>query len=130
METIAASEGWLRKPAVYSPQALLGFSTLVNPLMGGLLAYHSLRQAGQNSAALSALCASCNFWVFTLLVSSCLKWGSIFGVGLGYVWGHWLNRYISRKLPDATSYPYKSVLAPFIISLMLGIAMLGIKQSL
>jgi phosphotransferase system glucose/maltose/N-acetylglucosamine-specific IIC component len=130
VETLAASEGWLRKPAIYSPQALLGFSALVNPLMGGLLAYQSLRQLGQAAAAWSALCASCNFWIFTLLVSSSLRWGGIFGVGLGYVWGHWLNRYISRKLPDATSYPPKSVLVPVIVSLLLGVVLLGIKQSL
>jgi hypothetical protein len=36
VETLVAAEAWLEKPAIYSPQALLGFSTLVNPLMGGL----------------------------------------------------------------------------------------------
>jgi hypothetical protein len=46
------------------------------------------------------------------------------------VWGRWLNRYISRKLPDATGYPPKSVLAPVIVSLLLGVVLLGIKQSL
>ena len=128
METTAAPEAWLKKPAIYSPQALLGFSTLVNPLMGGLLAFYSLRRAGQVSAAWSALCASVNFWVFTLLAISNLKWGGIFGAGLGYVWGRWLNRYISRKLPDAASYPPESIAGPFIISLLLGMALSLIKR--
>ena len=127
METADYSGPWLPKPAIYSPQALLGFSTLVNPLMGGLLAYFSLRRAGQVSAAWSALCASSNFWVFTLLVSSNLKWGGLFGIGLGYVWGRWLNRYISRKLPNATHYPPAGIMMPVLISLFLGIVLLIFK---
>jgi hypothetical protein len=127
VETSAASEPWLLKPAIYSPQALLGFSTLVNPLMGGFLAYSSLRQAGQTSAAWLALCSSGNFWFFTLLVSSNLRWGSVFGAGLGYVWGRWLNRCIRRKLPDAASYPPKSIVGPFIISLLFGVGLLLVK---
>jgi hypothetical protein len=105
----------------------LGFSTLVNPLMGGFLAYISLRRAGQVSAAWSALCASTNFWVFTLLVVTNLKWGSIFGAGLGYVWGCWLNRFISRKLPNAASYPPESIAGPFFLALALGMALPLIK---
>jgi hypothetical protein len=98
--------------------------------MGGLLAFYSLRWASQFRAAWTALCASCNFWIFVLLVSSVLKWGGIFSVGLGYVWGHWLNRYISRKLPDVASYPPKSVLSPLLIALLLGMGLLFIKQAL
>jgi hypothetical protein len=51
VETLVAAEAWSEKPVIYSPQALLGFSTLVNPLMGGLLAYASLRRVDQVSAA-------------------------------------------------------------------------------
>lgn len=98
--------------------------------MGGWLAYSSLRRAGQVSAAWSALCASVNFGAFTLLVVSNLEWGSIFGAGLGYVWGRWLNRYISRKLPDAVSYPPQDVIDPFLISLIMGMLLLLAKQSL
>lgn len=130
METADFSEPWLPKPAIYSPQALLGFSALVNPLMGGLLAYQSLRWAGRSSVAGAALCASFNFWVFTLLVSSNLKWGGLFGIGLGYVWGRWLNRYISRKLPDATNYPPAGTTLPFLISLFLGTVLVIFKLAL
>lgn len=98
--------------------------------MGGFLAYYSLRRAGQFSAARTALCASGNFWVFTLLVSSNLKWGGLFAVGLGYVWGRWLNRYISRKLPSATSYPPKNIMAPFLLSVLLGVLLLLVNASL
>jgi hypothetical protein len=127
VENSAAPKTWPSKPAIYSPQALLGFSALVNPLMGGFLAYVSLRRAGQVSAAWTALCASANFWVFTLLVVSNLRWGSIFGAGLGYVWGRWLNRYINRKLPDAASYPPESIAGPFFLTLVLGVVLIFIK---
>jgi fluoride ion exporter CrcB/FEX len=63
-------------------------------------------------------------------VSSELKWGGIFGAGLGYVWGRWLNRYISRKLPDAASYPPKNSMAPFLLSLLLGVLQLLANASL
>jgi hypothetical protein len=109
MAPVPDVEAKLAQPAVYSAQALLGFSTIFNPLAGGFLAYSSLRSVGQMRAASHVLFLSFFFAVFTWSVSRQLVFGAAFSVGLGYVWGGWLWQYMQRKVPGAASYPHKSV---------------------
>lgn len=115
------SESERQEPAIYSAQALLGFSTLLNPFIGGVLAYNSLRAAGQLSAAWHVLGTSGWFTLFTLLISQHVAYGACFRIGLGYVWGRWLSQYIQRKVPNAASYPHKSVAKPVLICLVLSV---------
>lgn len=107
------------KPAIYSEQALIGFSALLNPVVGGLLAYSSLRATGRRAAAWYALSLSVYFALFTLAVSRNISYGGVFSIGLGYVWGRWLGQYVRRKLPGAADYPRRSVVTPLLLCLAL-----------
>jgi hypothetical protein len=126
-QTIGAK---LAKPAIYSGQALLGFSALFNPLAGGLLAYSSLRAVGQTRAAEYALWLSIFFALFTWAVSRNLAFGTAFGVGLGYVWGNWLCQFMQRKVPGAANYPHKSIKSALWLCILLSVLVVVVNLGL
>ena len=119
MQPSSTPEAQQGKPTLYSDVALLAFSTLINPVVGGVLAYSSLKAAGQPRAASYALQLSAVFAIFTYLVSRNIMYGVFFAAGLGYVWGGWLGRYIRRKVPDIDSYPRKNALRALLVWLLI-----------
>jgi hypothetical protein len=119
------------KPAIYSPQALLGFSVVFSALAGGVLAYHSLRDAGQPAAARHALWISIGFVGFAILLGQVVPRIPGMAFVLGYASGLWLSHYLKKRVPDEASYPRKKIVKPLAICLLLtGVVLGGIFASL
>ncbi len=116
METSYSTEV---KPAIYSPQALLGFSVFFSALAGGVLAYHSLRDAGQPAAARHVLWISIGIVAFAILLSQIVPRIPGLAFTLGYASGLWLSNYLKKHVPDEASYPRKKVIKPLLICLSL-----------
>ena len=109
------------KPAIYSPRVVRGFSALFSGLAGGILAFHSLRDAGQPAAARQALWASVGYTALSVLLLNLIpvKTGGL-SIGLGLAWGYVLDSYYFKKyLPDEASFPRKSWVKPLLICLLI-----------
>jgi hypothetical protein len=111
--------------ALYSPAALVGFSTLFSPLAGGILAFHSLRSAGQAASARHALWMSIGFAACLVVLGQLLPRVPGMGLGLGCAWGSWLSQYQKKRVPDEASYPRKRIGKPLLICLGLTLALLA-----
>ncbi|MGI4863407.1 MAG: hypothetical protein ACRYFZ_05745 [Janthinobacterium lividum] len=106
------------KEAIYSPQAVMGFTVVFGSLAGGILAAQSLQAAGQPEAAQRALWFGRGYFVFCLLLGYLLPPGvSGLGIGLGIGGGYWLSSYLKKHVPDEASYPRRSIVKPLIICL-------------
>ncbi len=116
----------MHKPAIYSPQALTGFSAVFSALAGGILAFHSLRDAGQPAAARHALWTSIGFLAFTILLGQVVPRIPGLGLALGYAWGYWLGQYLKKYVPDEASYPRKKIVKPLVICLLITAIVIGI----
>ena len=114
------------KPAIYSPQALIGFSAIFSALAGGILAYYSLRDAGQPVASRHALWTSIGFLAFTILLGQVVPRIPGLGIALGYAWGYWLSQYLKKHVPDEASYPRKKILKPLVICLLVTGIVIGL----
>jgi hypothetical protein len=125
LETAYPPELASDKPAIYSPQALIGFSAVFSALAGGILAFQSLRSAGQPAAARHALWTSIGFLAFTILLGQVLPRIPGLGLGLGYAWGYWLSQYLKKYVPDEALYPRKKVWKPLLICLLLTATVIG-----
>ena len=106
------------KPAIYSPQALIGFSVVFSALAGGVLAYHSLRDAGQPAAARHALWTSIGFLAFAIVVGQVGPRIPGLAFVLGYSSGLWLSHYLKKHVPDEASYPRKKIIKPVVLCLL------------
>jgi hypothetical protein len=106
------------KPAIYSPQALIGFSVVFSALAGGVLAYHSLRDAGQPAAARHALWTSIGFLAFAILLGQMVPRIPGMAFVLGYASGLWLSHYLKKYVPDEAKYPRKKVVKPALFCLL------------
>ncbi|RZK13065.1 MAG: hypothetical protein EOO56_27700 [Hymenobacter sp.] len=125
MEDSYFTEPGLPKPAIYSPQALVGFSAVFSALAGGILAHHSLRAAGQPAAARHALWTSIGFLAFTILLGQVVPRIPGLGLALGYAWGYWLGQYLRKYVPDEASYPRKKIIKPLLICLLVTGVIIG-----
>jgi hypothetical protein len=103
------------KPAIYSPRVVLVFSVLFSPLAGGILAFYSLREAGEKAAARHVLWVGIGFLGLLLLLGQVLPRIPGLSIGVGYGCGQWFTQYLRKKLPDEVSYPRKSWVKPAII---------------
>jgi len=113
------------KPAIYSPQALIGFSVVFSALAGGVLAYHSLRDAGQPAAARHALWTSIGFVGLAILLGQVGPRIPGLAFVLGYSSGLWLSYYLKKYVPDEASYPRKNIVKPLVICLLLAGVVIG-----
>lgn len=117
------------KPAIYSPQALIGFSAIFSSLVGGILAYQSLHAVGQGRAARHALWTSIGYLSFCLLLGQVVPRIPGLGLGLGYAWGYWLSQYVKKYVPAEASYPRKSIVKPLLICLSIaGVLVAGLVR--
>lgn len=113
------------KPAIYSPQALIGFSVAFSALAGGVLAYHSLRDAGQPAAARHALWTSIGFLAFAILLGQMAPRIPGMAFVLGYASGLWLSHYLKKYVPDEASYPRKKIAKPVVVCLLATAVVVG-----
>lgn len=106
------------KPAIYSPQAIMVFSVFFSALAGGVLAYHSLRDAGQPAAARHALWTSIGLLAFAVLLGQVVPRIPGLAFVLGYGSGLWLSNYLKKYVPDEAGYPRKKLVKPVLICLL------------
>lgn len=126
MENSCPIEPVLPKSAIYSPQALIGFSVIFSALAGGILAFHSLRDAGHPAAARHAFWTSIGFLAFTILLGQVVPRIPGLGLALGYAWGYWLGQYLKKYVPNESSYPRKKIVKPLLICLLVAVIVIGL----
>ncbi|MEJ7664050.1 MAG: hypothetical protein WKG07_33235 [Hymenobacter sp.] len=76
------------------------FSALFSGLAGGILAFHSLRDAGQPAAARQALWTSVGYTALMALLLNLIpvNTGGL-SIALGLAWGYVLDSYYFKKIP-------------------------------
>jgi hypothetical protein len=128
------------KPAIYSPQAVWGFSAMFTPLVGGLLAHQALREAGQPTAGRRLLWQGIGLLAAYELLQYSLRWIFVYTARLNdpesvlrslsnlvysIPWwvffgaaGYYLKREMEKLLPDVASYPRQPIGRPLKICLV------------
>jgi MFS family permease len=134
------------RPAIYSLQAVWGFSTVFTPLVGGVLAYNALRKAGKGEAARYLLGLGIGLlaayfllrhgllWLFSceqvyLATPQQHGWHGLrnlvsFGLNTPFIMffgaaGYYLKREMQKALPDVASYPRQPVTVPLLVCLVI-----------